>query len=633
MALIISLHGLREIWGIAMRENGSVIVINVKDERFKKEFKQVFASNKPNKPNKPNKRIDYTPPLFPEKPSWTQVRQSTQLSNCYFMAPIQAAMLRNSDVIHQIIREDQSSKKRVIVRLYYNGQAYDYRITKNVPRLSAEDGRPLWLCLIEKAYAMHCKQHHLAPEGASSYKEHISWGNPGDVYGHLFNSEVSRHALQPAEDDQSLAEKMTSVLNSGGLISTITPKENPSKRLLDGLYPLHVYHVINVKKSATGEYTVILGNPHQRLGVKNTTLYRAESLVRYPVQTKDQIINSPGTITITLQQFKENFLGIYCMDIEKSLEQHLEMYKLCIQNKDELEVELVTLSDAGLERIDSIKTQLERVNQLASKAQESILQAYTLTNCLLPVDQRHTSPDTDDSADVNDDWVHVTATDAPPRFAVRNIRPNYGELPCGRIFKITDDQLKQKTKRVFFSTVQFSRVSHKLFTRNPSITDIQQGIIGDCYLLSALQAIILRSPKLLSEIIRDLDDGYVQVTFWHNQQPYYYRIEKTVAVMQANRNSAAPWVALIEKAYVCHRQQLSSEHRDQSYSGAIGSGWTSDAFQHLLGIEGEYQCIDTMTSDEVEKLIVCSLANGGLVGASTADNQKLQPHKLRSYHA
>lgn len=53
-----------------------------------------------------------------------------------------------------------------------------------------------------------------------------------------------------------------------------------------------------------------------------------------------------------------------------------------------------------------------------------------------------------------------------------------------------------------------------LFPREPSVNDIQQRDLGDCYLESALGSLVLHAPNRLKDCIRDNGDGTVTVRFF-----------------------------------------------------------------------------------------------------------------------
>jgi hypothetical protein len=142
-------------------------------------------------------------------------------------------------------------------------------------------------------------------------------------------------------------------------------------------------------------------------------------------------------------------------------------------------------------------------------------------------------------------------------------------------------------------TVDYQTAQGVLFgTGGPSPNDIAQGVVGDCYFLSALGEVALKSPQTLENMFIDNGDGTYTVRFfeykasnntWHTD---YVTVNRQLPVLEpsgdflfANRDqngkptsytdsSAILWPALAEKAYA----QLAAE----GWSRAQGPGGTGD---------------------------------------------------------
>jgi hypothetical protein len=144
--------------------------------------------------------------------------------------------------------------------------------------------------------------------------------------------------------------------------------------------------------------------------------------------------------------------------------------------------------------------------------------------------------------------------------------------------------------------------SDPLFGANgPTVSDINQGYLGDCYLLSTLSSVVKTDPALIKkDIVADGNDIYT-VTFgagkgtqininadlpvWPDGQLAYAQL--------GNDNSL--WVALYEKAYVQYHNA-----KADSYA-TINGGWMSDAFT-ALGLKSQTSVTATSATNLITTL-------------------------------
>ena len=100
-----------------------------------------------------------------------------------------------------------------------------------------------------------------------------------------------------------------------------------------------------------------------------------------------------------------------------------------------------------------------------------------------------------------------------------------------------------------------------LFPSEPSIEDIQQGGIGDCYLLSGLTSVVMSDPMAIKKAMRD-NGKTVTVRFYETVRenkkdkglrPVYITVNKTIPRSKWTNSEmyskGALWVSMIEKAY------------------------------------------------------------------------------------
>lgn len=148
----------------------------------------------------------------------------------------------------------------------------------------------------------------------------------------------------------------------------------------------------------------------------------------------------------------------------------------------------------------------------------------------------------------------------------------YLEIPADDIHVIEDKDICLGNKRIPGKAEErmYRDCAHMpLFTHRPNIKDIEQGNLGDCYLLAGLISVVDQNSEEIMNIMRDNGDGTVTVCFKveglgkNNGKvftPCYITVRKTIPVLKQNElkqddgsdafSRGALWVKMIEKAYV-----------------------------------------------------------------------------------
>jgi hypothetical protein len=127
-----------------------------------------------------------------------------------------------------------------------------------------------------------------------------------------------------------------------------------------------------------------------------------------------------------------------------------------------------------------------------------------------------------------------------------------------------------------------SFASNPLFASNgPTISDVNQGELGDCYLLSTLSSVVKTDPGLIEKDIVSDGAGIYTVTFGAGKGTKI-NVNSDLPVLPDGElayaqlgNQDSIWVAIIEKAYV----QYASPKTDAYAS--IEGGWMTSAFSAL----------------------------------------------------
>jgi len=116
--------------------------------------------------------------------------------------------------------------------------------------------------------------------------------------------------------------------------------------------------------------------------------------------------------------------------------------------------------------------------------------------------------------------------------------------------------------------------AYSLFNGMPSPKDIKQGNVGDCYIMTAIGAILARDPGIIVDSMKELDDKTVIVRLWHwddvngRAVPDYYRVNKTCSTTKGALRSQ-PWVLILEKAFIAHAAKYHPKEKNGGLSEEI----------------------------------------------------------------
>jgi uncharacterized protein with LGFP repeats len=123
----------------------------------------------------------------------------------------------------------------------------------------------------------------------------------------------------------------------------------------------------------------------------------------------------------------------------------------------------------------------------------------------------------------------------------------------------------------------------------PSMNDVRQGLLGDCYFVGSLEAVALKHPDIIQSMITDNGDGTFTVRFYKspNDQPGtadYVTVNRQLPVDQygnlvfngignaANSPTLPVWADLIEKAYAqVNEENWTAHDGTNSYNGIPGT--------------------------------------------------------------
>ena len=145
-------------------------------------------------------------------------------------------------------------------------------------------------------------------------------------------------------------------------------------------------------------------------------------------------------------------------------------------------------------------------------------------------------------------------------------------------------------------TFGYARAEGSLFVDGASSRDVDQGNVGDCYLMAGLGAVALQDPARIRNMFTDNGDGTFTVRFFRDGRAEYVTVDRYLPVdangrlVFANDGQLASsptnelWGALAEKAYAQLAESGWSRGaaKPNAYA-SISVGWEADVVIQLTG--------------------------------------------------
>lgn len=162
------------------------------------------------------------------------------------------------------------------------------------------------------------------------------------------------------------------------------------------------------------------------------------------------------------------------------------------------------------------------------------------------------------------------------------------------------DNLMGNTVVDLLGAASADRADQPLFPQRPSIKDIVQVGLADCYLLAPIAGFVDKNPGIIENMMKDNGNGTVTVRFYditsngmqgRNYTPRFITINKSIVQVNGKNVYAggALWVQLIEKAFAAAGYTGKTNALDLPKSalvpsyGEIEFGKAEIAMEHILG--------------------------------------------------
>jgi hypothetical protein len=158
------------------------------------------------------------------------------------------------------------------------------------------------------------------------------------------------------------------------------------------------------------------------------------------------------------------------------------------------------------------------------------------------------------------------------------------------------------------SSSQYEWIGGNLFSSNgPKYTDIQQGNLGDCYLMSSLADLALKSPTDLENMFINNGDGTYAVRFFNGTTARYVTVNQDLPINSSGFAEYASfgnsyvyysndlWVGLAEKAFAqINEEGWIKEDHSNTYAG-INAGSSYYVMSEITGKTSTFAKINPVT--------------------------------------
>lgn len=254
------------------------------------------------------------------------------------------------------------------------------------------------------------------------------------------------------------------------------------------------------------------------------------------------------------------------------------------------------------------------------------------------------------NAFVNGSSLNATWTGGAPtstvlgNLSLGSTAAQIGEL-VGKWFLGTDLPSDKVTISGQTTYITYNASSKALFgSSGPSMSDINQGQIGDCYLLSCLSEMAQQNPNLVRSMVTDNGNNTYGVRFYVSGQAEYVTVNNqlgSASNFYLNTGSDL-WGSVVEKAYA---QFVGSATANGNSFSTIGNGGYSEtALEKLTGtsvtdiyVNGSswYSDGQSLSDAQVANLVSSHLARGDdvILGSNTDATDSSGRTTLVSDHA
>lgn len=146
--------------------------------------------------------------------------------------------------------------------------------------------------------------------------------------------------------------------------------------------------------------------------------------------------------------------------------------------------------------------------------------------------------------------------------------------------------------RAGLATAHYVMATGPIFPHDPVPDDIQQGQLGDCYMLTAVISVLAQpgGPAAVAGMMKEQGGRVVVRLYDKSNKPHYCSIEKSIRRNAEKHNGGALWATFLEKAYAAASFVEENKKPDGKPKGKVQVGYaklnrghSSDVYQVLFG--------------------------------------------------
>ena len=171
------------------------------------------------------------------------------------------------------------------------------------------------------------------------------------------------------------------------------------------------------------------------------------------------------------------------------------------------------------------------------------------------------------------------------------------------------------------------RKEEPLFAHEPTINDLRQGKVSNCYMVAAVTSLIHLDPGFIKKMMRDNGDGSVTVRLYQNGKPKYVVVDKISPRLRtggAIMTDGPLWMNVLERAFAFMGRKGNKGYGSLWYGSAgevfsvlTGASVLDDQKDIKIGAGQATKKTETKTFDEDEKtkifMEICSMKQLGRV--------------------